>query len=225
MNFNNVFEATCARIRESGEKPRLLLHACCAPCSSSVLERLADCFSVTIFYYNPNIYPAAEYERRLAELKRFLSAFTGGAAPLIEAPYDPAEFYDAIGIKDEPALADERERGTRCFRCYRMRLERAAREASSGGYEWFCTTLSVSPYKDADKINRIGEELAAAGEGARWLSSDFKKRGGYLRSLALSREYGLYRQQYCGCEFSRAKSAARADVSRRREPPAPGSSV
>lgn len=204
--LERVLKDITSRCRTEASRPRLLLHACCAPCSSYVLETLAKYFSITILYYNPNIYPAEEYRRRLGELEAFLPRFMPGSVKLIEDDYNPAQFYAATGVAENPELADESERGERCRRCYRLRLERAYRCAKEGLFDWFCTTLSISPFKDAGMINQIGEELSADGEKPFWLPSDFKKRGGFLRSLELSREYGLYRQEYCGCEYSaRAK--------------------
>ena len=179
------------------EKQSLLLHSCCAPCSSSVLERLTGEFDVTVCYYNPNIYPEAEYFRRLAEQKDFLSAYSPGREiGFIEENYDPPKFYDCIkGLEDEP------EAGERCFRCYRLRLERAAKRAKEYGFDYFTSTLSVSSHKNARKLNEIGGELE--GEyGVKYLQSDFKKKDGYKRSVELSRIYQLYRQEYCGCKFS-----------------------
>ena len=173
----------------------LLLHACCAPCSSATLERLSAHFDLTILYYNPNIYPPEEYHRREAELERFVEQ-AGYHYPVVELPYDPQEFYSAVtGLENEP------ERGGRCTVCYRLRMRRAAQYAKEHGFDWFTTTLSISPHKDAARINQIGQELEAE-FGIRHLPSDFKKQNGYLRSLQLSEEYGLYRQDYCGCEFS-----------------------
>ena len=178
-----------------GTRPKLLLHACCAPCSSATLERLSAHFDLTILYYNPNIYPPEEYHRREAELERFVEQ-AGYHYPVVELPYDPQEFYSAVtGLENEP------ERGSRCTVCYRLRMRRAAQYASENGFDWFTTTLSISPHKDANRINVIGQELEAE-FGVKHLPSDFKKHNGYLRSLQLSEEYGLYRQDYCGCEFS-----------------------
>ena len=185
-----------------GTRPRLLLHACCAPCSSAVLEQLTDYFEITILYYNPNIWPPEEYRRRADELQRFLAAAQHAGVTLVEDEYDPQEFYTAVqGLEHAP------EKGDRCTVCYRLRMERAARYAKEHGYEWFTTTLSISPKKDAAKVNAIGSQLAQQ-YGLNHLTNDFKKRGGYNRSLALSDEYGLYRQDYCGCEFS-ARGAAK----------------
>ena len=225
------------------KKPGLLLHACCAPCSSYVLEYLSGFFEITILYYNPNIFPPEEYKRRLSELENFLPEFSPAVSSkvkLVKADYNPEEFYAALGIEKEPELAKEAEKGERCRRCYELRLKFSYDYAFRHGFEYFCTTLSISPFKDAKKINEIGEKLAEsalkeAGENAletggeslskvsvreieraqaafsfgkefsapKWLYSDFKKHAGFLRSLELSEEYGLYRQQYCGCVFSK----------------------
>lgn len=182
----------------TGEKPRLLLHACCAPCSSYVLAYLSRYFAITLYYYNPNIAPRTEYCKRVAEVQRLLREMPLPAAvPFAEGPYDPQSFYAAAkGLEQEP------EGGARCTACFRLRLSRAVQAAQAGHFAYVCTTLSISPHKDAQRLNTIGRELAAQA-GVRWLPSDFKKRGGYQRSIALSREYGLYRQNYCGCVFSK----------------------
>ena len=185
-----------------GSRPRLLLHACCGPCSSAVLEQLCQYFDITILYYNPNIWPAAEYRRREEELERFVAAAHPLGVTVVEDRYDPEEFYAAArGLEAEP------ERGARCTACYRLRMRRAAAYAAANGFDWFTTTLSISPHKDAERINQIGQELAAE-YGVPHLPSDFKKKNGYLRSLQLSAEYGLYRQDYCGCVYSHAQSEA-----------------
>jgi len=185
-------------------RPTLLLHACCGPCSSYVLEYLTKYFDITVYYYNPNIYPATEYNRRLQELKDLYTRFPpalAGHVQVVEATYDPEEFYTAVGTRQEPELAAEPEKGERCRRCYQFRLQRAYEYASAHGFNYFCTTLSISPFKDAEKINVIG--MALAGEGqVSWLPSDFKKNNGFKRSLEISQEYNLYRQQYCGCIYS-----------------------
>ncbi len=195
-------------------RPSLLLHACCGPCSSYVLEYLARYFEITILYYNPNIYPEEEYFRRLNELKNLLPRFPAaieGGVKLVEDRYEPEDFYNAIGVRENPELADEAEKGERCRRCYQFRLKRAFEYACARGFDYFCTTLSISPFKDAEKINTIGEALEAekkseGSNGPKWLPSDFKKKGGFKRSLELSAEYGLYRQQYCGCVYSKANT-------------------
>ena len=184
LNFSQQMDEVLKTL--DGQRPRLLLHACCGPCSSAVLEQLCPYFEITVLYYNPNTWPAEEYHRRGEEL---------GVA-VVEDPYDPQEFYTAVqGLEQEP------ERGSRCTVCYRLRMRRAAQYAREHGFDWFTTTLSISPHKDAARINAIGQELEAE-FGVKHLPSDFKKHNGYLRSLQLSAEYDLYRQDYCGCEFS-----------------------
>lgn len=200
INYQLEMEKVLASL-PTGAKPRLLLHACCAPCSSAVLERLREHFSITILYYNPNIYPPQEYHRREQELERFLQDAGMSGISLIELPYDPQEFYTAVkGLEAEP------ERGERCTVCYRLRMEQAARYAAAHGFDWFTTTLSISPVKDPVRINQIGQELAQK-YGVAHLPSEFRKKNGYKRSLELSAEYGLYRQDYCGCVFSVRKPA------------------
>lgn len=184
--------------------PRLLLHVCCAPCSSYVLEYLSAHFEITVYYYNPNIEPESEYRFRAAEEQRFIREIEP-AHPVsyTEGEYDPASFHAAArGLEREP------EGGARCTECFRLRLEKAAQACRAGGYDYFTTTLTISPLKDADRLNAIGQELAEK-YGVRWLPSDFKKRGGYVRSVELSREHGLYRQDYCGCVYSKAESLER----------------
>ena len=210
------FHALCEQILESikadggGQKrPRLLLHACCAPCSSHTLEFLGQYFDITIYYYNPNIHPKEEYARRLSELKgflpRFLAANAGTKADLQECDYNPDEFFMAVQAERDN-LQKEPERGERCRRCYRLRMEKAWEYARQNNFDWFTTTLSISPHKDAQKINEIGRDLeqaaAQTGHAPKFLYSDFKKKNGYKRSLELSKEYGLYRQDYCGCVYS-----------------------
>ena len=179
------------------QRPKLLLHACCGPCSSAVLEKLCRYFEITVLYYNPNTWPAEEYYRRGEELKKFVAQAHPLGVTVIEDHYDPQEFYTAVqGLENEP------ERGERCTVCYRMRLERAAQYARGHGFNWFTTTLSISPVKDPVRLNTIGCELAQQ-YGLNYLQSEFRKKDGYKRSLALSAEYGLYRQDYCGCIFSK----------------------
>ena len=194
LNFAQQMDAVLKTL--DGTRPRLLLHACCGPCSSAVLEQLCQYFEITVLYYNPNTWPAEEYYRRGEELKKFVAAAHPLGVTVVEDHYDPQEFYSAVtGLENEP------ERGSRCTICYRLRMRRAAQYASENGFDWFTTTLSISPHKDAKRINAIGQELEAE-FGVKHLPSDFKKHNGYLRSLQLSEEYGLYRQDYCGCEFS-----------------------
>ena len=178
--------------------PRLLLHACCAPCSSYVLEYLTEYFDITVFFYNPNITEYDEYLKRKAELKRFISQKSfAHKVKQIDGDYEPNLFFEiAKGRENIP------EGGARCFDCYRLRLQKTAELAKSGGYDYFCTTLSISPHKNAAKLNEIGGELSEL-YGVKYLYSDFKKRGGYKRSIELSAEYNLYRQSFCGCIFSK----------------------
>jgi len=186
------------------EKPRLLLHSCCGPCSSSVLEDLSRFFRVTLFWYNPNIFPQEEFDRRLAAQKKLLQALDpAGEIRILEVPYDPSVWYRAIaGLEDEP------EGGRRCTACFRLRLREAAQAAAEGGFDWFCSTLTLSRHKDPVRINALGEQLA--GEfGVRWLPSEFKKRGRELRSKELCEQYGIYRQNYCGCQYSINKNEVR----------------
>jgi hypothetical protein len=179
------------------EKPSLLLHACCAPCSSAVLERIEPYFNITIYFYNPNIYPFEEYSRRFRELNKLLDR--NGMADrvaLINGDYDDGAFYDSTaGFEDAP------EGGARCPRCFYLRLSETAKKADSLGFDYFATTLTVSPHKNAQVINALGEDIARS-HSAKWLPSDFKKKDGYLRSIQLSKEYDLYRQDYCGCRFA-----------------------
>lgn len=195
VNYQKWLDETIAGLGERA--PSLLLHACCAPCSSYVLEYLSEYFNITLFYYNPNISPEAEYRKRRNEAKRLIAEqpakYPVGFA---EGTYAPELFFETVkGHEADP------ERGERCTLCYRMRLEETAKYASENGFEWFTTTLSLSPYKDAQRLNAIGAEMEEK-YGVKYLHSDFKKRGGYLRSIELSRVYGLYRQNTCGCIFS-----------------------
>lgn len=186
-------------------KPTLLLHACCAPCSSYVLELLSRHFNITIFYYNPNIHPAAEYNRRLNELKNFLLQFpeaVKNSVTLVEAPYDPKDYFEATNAQNEPQLAVEPEKGERCRRCYELRMKAAYEYAVQNNFDYFTTTLSISPHKDAEKINFIGYTLNKV-NSTKYLPSDFKKNNGFKRSLELSKEFNLYRQDYCGCIYSK----------------------
>ena len=202
-NYQRVLDAELAKLTAAKVRPRLLLHACCAPCSSYTLEYLAAYFDITVLFYNPNIAPAAEYDFRAAELARYIAeAPCGAGVKLRVEPYDPAPFFEmAKGLEDLP------ECGERCKKCYRLRLRETARIAAAEGFDYFCTTLSISPHKDAGALNAIGGELAAC--GVPYLFSDFKKKGGYARSIVLSHEYGLYRQNYCGCVYSKRAAEKR----------------
>ena len=204
QNYQKQMDAVVASLPQ-GERPRLLLQSCCGPCSSYVLEALTPYFRVTVLYYNPNIQPRAEYDLRLENQRKIIAALpTPSAVDILECDYD-GEKYDAAvkGLESEP------EGGARCTVCFRLRLEETAKRASELCYDWFCTTLTVSPHKDAERLNQIGRALGEQ-YGVPFLPSDFKKREGYKRSIQLSKEYALYRQDYCGCLFSKPvdKSAA-----------------
>ena len=197
-NFFRKFDKTVAEFE--GEMPKILLHSCCGPCSSSVLELLAKYFDVTVLWYNPNLYPEAEYEKRLDTQKQLIDAIgtDGVKASLLVEPWRSEDYFSRIkGLENEP------EEGKRCLECFKIRLDETARIAAERGFEWFCTTLTVSSRKDAVAINAIGRE-AAAKYGVKWLPSEFRKREGNHRSIILSEKYGLYRQEYCGCVFSLA---------------------
>ena len=198
-NYQRQLDETLLALTKSGRVPKLLLHGCCAPCSSYVLAYLSDYFSITLFYDNPNIFPEAEYRKRADEVKRLLTVLpVRHAISYLEADYDPAPFLAiAKGYESEP------EGGERCRACYALRLERAAKQAKTLGADYFTTTLSVSPYKHADVLNELGGRLAET-YGVPYLFSDFKKKDGYKKSIALSYQYGLYRQDYCGCVYSAA---------------------
>lgn len=187
--------------------PKLLLHACCAPCSSYVLEFLSSHFFIELFYYNPNISPKAEFEKRREELERLAREMPlKGRVTQLPSEYDGEAFSKLVlGLEAEP------EGGTRCFRCYRLRLEAAAKAAKANACDYFTTTLSISPLKNAAALNEIGEEVGEKW-GVPYLPSDFKKKNGYKRSIELSKEYGLYRQDYCGCIYSREESRRRKEV-------------
>lgn len=207
INYQKELDKIISKI-STDKKPSLLLHACCGPCSSYVIEYLSNFFDITIYYYNPNIYPSAEYERRLNELKDFLPRFPQAVenkVKLVEADYNPQEFYKAVDVENNPELKTEPEKGERCRRCYLLRLEKSFEYAKANHFDYFTTTLSISPYKDAEKINTIGYTFVST--DTNYLPADFKKKGGFLRSTQLSKEYNLYRQDYCGCVFSMNNSS------------------
>ena len=184
-------------------RPRLLLHSCCAPCSSYVLEYLSRFFEITVYYYNPNIYPPEEFYKRSAEQARFTDEFLNGSVPVVREAYDDKAFYSAVS-----GLEKEKEGGERCRACFALRLEKTAKYAKEHGFTYFTTTLSISPHKNAALLNTIGGEIAEK-YGVSYLFSDFKKKNGYLRSCTLSKEYGIYRQDYCGCVFSMREAEER----------------
>ena len=203
-NYQITLDRTLDALTKEGRVPSLLLHSCCAPCSSYVLEYLSHYFNITVFYYNPNLDTREEYERRTKEQERLIREMPlEREVKLIVGDYDTDRFHEiSRGLEDVP------EGGERCFKCYRLRLEEAAREAKNGGYDFFTTTLSISPLKNSKKLNEIGALLADE-YGVSYLFSDFKKRNGYKRSCELSTTYSLYRQNYCGCEYSKAEALRR----------------
>ena len=208
QNNRNYQKEMEKMIRElDGQRKSLLLHSCCAPCSSAVLEKLQEIFEITVFYYNPNISEDVEYRKRVEEQKRLIEALNqkkpSCPIKIINGDYEPREFYKiAKGLETCP------EGGERCFKCYALRLEKTAQLAKEGKYDFFTTTLTISPLKNAGKLNEIGEEMASKFETT-FLPSDFKKKEGYKRSIELSKEYDLYRQNFCGCAFSKAESLKR----------------
>lgn len=207
VNYQRLLDDKLAELENEGKVPSLLLHACCAPCSSYCLEYLAKHFDITVFFYNPNIYPEAEYTKRVLEIQRLLKEMpVKHAVSFLEGVYEPARFFDiAKGLEKAP------EGGERCFKCYRLRLEESARVAKEKSFSFFSTTLSISPLKNAEKLNEIGAELAQK-YGVPYLFSDFKKKGGYQRSIELSKQYDLYRQNFCGCVYSKRQAEERTNA-------------
>lgn len=200
-NYQKELDKLIAGLEQSGEVPSLFLHSCCAPCSSYCLEYLSDYFKITVFYYNPNIFPSEEYKDRVDEQERLIRELNEAGVKheirLVEGEYRPGDFYAVVkGMEQEP------EGGARCTECFKLRLYESARLAKEGGYDYFTTTLTISPLKDAERLNQIGEEAGDAC-GIRFLNSDFKKKNGYKRSTELSKEHALYRQNYCGCVYSK----------------------
>ncbi|MDE6906875.1 MAG: epoxyqueuosine reductase QueH [Lachnospiraceae bacterium] len=196
-NYQKELDNIIAGHGQRREAPTLFLHSCCAPCSSYVLEYLSEFFRITVFYYNPNIYPAEEYEKRVEEQKNLIERLPS-VYPIefVEGAYDKERFYEMAR-----GLEQVSEGGERCFRCYELRLRETARLAAERGFDYFTTTLTISPLKNAAKLNEIGGLLGEEYQTV-WLPSDFKKKNGYKRSIELSKEYNLYRQDYCGCVFS-----------------------
>ncbi len=206
-NYQKEMEQIIQKQQERHIVPRLLLHSCCAPCSSYVLEYLSQYYQITVFYYNPNIYPAEEYAKRAEEQRCFIQRFSKHCLAKNEKVFHPIDFCEGIFDQERfyeisKGLEHVPEGGERCFRCYELRLREAAHCALKLGLDCFATTLSISPLKNADKLNEIGEKLSQE-YGIPYLCSDFKKKNGYKRSVELSKEYGMYRQDYCGCLFSR----------------------
>ena len=213
VNYQKELEKILNTLQEKGEAtsdyrpPRLFLHSCCAPCSSYCLEYLCRYFLITVFYYNPNISFSEEYRKRVAEQKRLIDAYNkeekGWPIDIVEGDYEPERFYEMA-----KGFEQDKEGGARCMECYKLRLESTAKLAKEKKFDYFTTTLSISPLKNAGKINEIGQELAQIYK-VEHLPSDFKKKNGYKRSIELSHEYGLYRQNYCGCVFSKRESMER----------------
>ncbi len=198
VNFQQLLDKKINEIKQDNLVPKLLLHSCCAPCSSYVLEYLSQCFSITVFFYNPNIHPEQEYKKRLNEQKRFIEQFpVKNKVNFIEGKYEPNLFFQEV-----KGLEQEKEGGSRCLKCFYLRLEKTAQKANELNFTYFTTTLTISPHKNAKAINQIGNEIANKYH-LNFLFSDFKKRDGFKRSIVLSNQYHLYRQSYCGCIFSR----------------------
>lgn len=198
MNYQKKLDELIEKLQKDNAKPTLLLHACCAPCSSYCLEYLSKTFDITVLFYNPNIESEDEYNKRVNELIRFIDECKSIEGVNLEIlDYDNSEFYDAV-----EGMEDYEEGGVRCFKCYELRLRKTAEYAQENDFEYITTTLTISPHKKADKINEIGLKVAEE-YGLKYLLSDFKKNDGFKRSIELSNEYDLYRQSFCGCEFSK----------------------
>jgi len=197
VNYQKKLDKIISEISEKNITPTLLLHSCCAPCSSYVLTYLAEYFKITVFYYNPNIYPESEYAYRVNEVKRLIEELpVKNEISFIEGEYNPDIFFETV-----KGLENEKEGGERCFKCYELRIKEASEIAKRYGFDYYTTTLSISPHKNAEKLNEIGERYAD--ENTIHLPSDFKKKNGFKESVRLSEKYNLYRQNYCGCVFSK----------------------
>ena len=198
INYQSKYDLLTQQLKQRQSPPSLLLHCCCAPCASHCLTLLAQTFDVTAYFFNPNIFPPQEYTLREQELLRLTKQMLLPCpVNFISGEYQPQSFFDvAKGLETAP------EGGKRCYECFYLRLKNTARQAKQNGFEYFCTTLTISPLKDAQLINEIGQRVAQE-EGVKWLPADFKKQNGYLHSIKLSEQYGLYRQDYCGCVFSK----------------------
>lgn len=206
INYQKELDKTLTVLKNDGKVPTLLLHSCCAPCSSYVLEYLSEYFKITVYYYNPNIYPQDEYYKRVEEQKKFISELkTVNPVGFVEGKYVTEDFYSTVKGHEHDGEGTER-----CFLCYNLRLEDTVKYAKENGYDYFTTTLSISPYKNAEKLNQIGQALEDK-YGVKYLHSDFKKKNGYRRSIELSHDYNLYRQDYCGCVFSKQKVEKRKE--------------
>jgi len=198
VNFQQLLDQKINETKQDNLVPKLLLHSCCAPCSSYVLEYLSQYFSITVFFYNPNLHPEQEYQKRLNEQKRFIEQFpVKNKVNFIESIYEPNLFFQEV-----KGLEQQKEGGSRCLKCFYLRLEKTAQKANELNITYFTTTLTISPHKNAKALNQIGSEIAKKYQLS-YLLSDFKKRDGFKRSIILSNQYHLYRQNYCGCIFSR----------------------
>ena len=219
-NYQRELDKIIEENQKAGIRPSLLLHSCCAPCSSYCLEYLAEYFDITVLFYNPNLYPEEEYDKRAQEEEKLIGRMneklseSGREIRLVVSDFDSREFYEKV-----KGLESCKEGGERCLKCFELRLEKAAKYAKENNFDYFTTTLTISPLKNAEALNQTGER---AGEkfSVKHLPSDFKKKGGYQRSIVLSREYGLYRQNYCGCVFS-LKERAEQGVPESSDPPVP----
>lgn len=198
VNYQKELEKEICAL--NGERKKLLLHSCCAPCSSYVIEYLSKYFDITVYYYNPNIYPKEEFFKRAEEQKRLVCDMKAVGCDVVVENFNEHEFYDAVR-----GYEHEKEGAKRCFICYRLRLEKTAKYAKDNKFDYFCTTLSISPLKNAEKLNEIGNEISSK-YSVKYLYSDFKKKNGYKRSIELSKIYNLYRQDYCGCVFSKREN-------------------
>ena len=197
VNYQKELEKLLKKLEAEGTVPSLLIHSCCAPCSSYVLEYLSQYFRITVLYYNPNIYPESEYTKRILEQQKLIrDMYFKYPVAFLAGKYENEKFYEMAR-----GMEELKEGGARCMKCYELRLTEAARQAAAGGFDYFTTTLSISPLKNAQKLNEIGVRVGRE-YGVEYLMSDFKKKNGYKRSIELSKEFGLYRQDYCGCEFS-----------------------
>ena len=204
INYQKELDKILIKLGQEQRVPTLLIHSCCAPCSSYVLEYLSEYFEITVFYYNPNIYPESEYTKRIVEQQKLIQDMNfKHPVSFMAGKYEKEKFYAMAA-----GMEHLKEGGARCMKCYELRLSEAAKQAAAGGFDYFTTTLSISPMKNAQKLNEIGVRVGKE-HGVEYLVSDFKKKNGYKRSVELSKEYGLYRQDYCGCEYSRQSSAMR----------------
>ena len=211
MNYQLKLEEIINNLDNCDTRPKLLLHACCAPCSSYCIEYLSKYFDITIYYYNPNIDTKEEFDKRVNELNKFVSSFkVDNPVKIVVETYDNSEFETAIKGRE-----DDLEGSNRCFICYELRMDKAALYAKENNFDYFTTTLSISPYKNANKLNEIGEKLEKK-YGIKYLYADFKKKNGYRRSIELSKEYGLYRQDYCGCKYSKIARDKREELKREK---------